>query len=75
MAKPIVDGIERDLEGTAQVIRINAITELGGRLAQRYGVRGVPAIVVLDGAGQVVTQSVGMPDRTGLVAQVQGLAN
>jgi thioredoxin-like negative regulator of GroEL len=75
MAKPIVDGIERDLEGTARVIRINATSDLGGQLAHRYGVRGVPAIVVLDGAGQVVSRDVGIPDRSSLVAQVNGLSN
>ena len=75
MAKPIVDGIEKDLEGTARVIRLSVTSELGSRMAQRYGVRGVPTIVVLDGAGQVVAQSVGMPDRADLVAQVNGLSN
>jgi len=73
MAKPVVDGIERDLEGAAQVIRINVVSQLGGQLAQRYGVRGVPTTVVLDGAGEVISRSVGMPDRVGLVAQVNGL--
>ena len=75
MAKPVVDGIEKDLEGTAQVIRLSIMSELGSRVAQRYGVRGVPTIVVLDGSGEVVGQSVGMPDRAELVAQVMGLSN
>jgi hypothetical protein len=75
MAKPIVDGIERDLEGTARVIRLSVTSQVGSQIAQRYGVRGVPTIVVLDGAGQVVAQSVGMPNRAGLVAQVEGLSN
>ena len=75
MAKPIVDGIEKDLEGTARVIRLSVVSEAGGQLASRYGVRGVPTIVVLDGTGQVVAQSVGLPDRAELVAQVNGLSN
>jgi thioredoxin-related protein len=75
MAKPIVDGIEKDLEGTARVIRLSAMSELGSQVAQRYGVRGVPTIVVLDGTGQVIAQSVGIPDRADLVAQVKGLSN
>jgi thioredoxin-related protein len=75
MAKPIVDGIEKDLEGTAKVIRLSVTSQVGNLMAQRYGVRGVPTIVVLDGEGEVVTMSVGVPDRAGLVAQVQGLAN
>ena len=75
MAKPIVDGIEKDLEGTAKVIRLSVTSQVGNLMAQRYGVRGVPTIVVLDGEGEVVTLSVGVPERAGLVAQVQGLAN
>ena len=75
MAKPIVDGIEKDLEGTARVIRLSVTSQLGSQMAQRYGVRGVPTIVVLDGAGEVVLRSVGVPDRAGLVVQVNGLSN
>jgi thioredoxin-related protein len=75
MAKPIVDGIEKDLEGTAKVIRLSVTSQVGNRMAQRYGVRGVPTIVVLDGKGEVITTSVGVPDRASLVAQVQGLTN
>jgi thioredoxin-related protein len=75
MAKPIVDGIEKDLEGTARVLRFSVTSQLGSQLAGRYGVRGVPTIVVLDGTGEVVAQSVGLPDRADLVAQVEGLSN
>ena len=75
MAKPIVDGIEKDLEGTAKVIRLSVTSRVGNLMAQRYGVRGVPTIVVLDGEGEVITVSVGVPDRASLVAQVQGLSN
>jgi thioredoxin-related protein len=75
MAKPIVDGIEKDLEGTAKVIRLSVTNKVGNQMAQRYGVRGVPTIVVLDGEGEVITVSVGVPDRADLVAQVKGLSN
>ncbi len=75
MAKPVVDGIEKDLEGTAKVIRLSVTSQVGNLMAQRYGVRGVPTIVVLDGEGEVVTVSVGVPDRASLVAQVLGLSN
>jgi thioredoxin-related protein len=70
-----VDGIEKDLEGTAQVIRLSVTSDVGSQMARRYGVRGVPTIVVLDGDGQVIAQSVGLPDRADLVAQVKGLSN
>ena len=73
MAKPIVDGIERDLEGRASVIRLSVVSEVGSRAAQQYGVRGVPTLIIFDGNGQVVETSVGVPNRKSVVAQVTGL--
>ena len=73
MAKPIVDGIERDLEGRASVIRLSVVSEVGSRAAQQYGVRGVPTLIIFDGNGQVIETSVGVPNRRSVVAQVIGL--
>jgi len=73
MAKPIVDGIEKDLEGRAKVVRLGVMSEVGMQAARRYGVRGVPTLILFDGAGQLVEQSVGLPDREGVVAQVEKL--
>jgi len=68
-----VDGIERELEGRAQVLRLNVMDDVGGELAMRYGVRGVPTFVLLDGAGEVALTRTGMPDREGIVAAVEKL--
>ena len=73
MAKPVVDGLERELEGQAQVLRLNAMDAVGGKLAMRYGVRGVPTFVLLNGAGEVVLKQVGMPERADILAMVAGL--
>ena len=73
MAKPIVDGIEKDVEGRAKVVRLGVMSSLGIDAARRYGVRGVPTLILFDGAGQVVEQSVGIPDRESVVAQVEKL--
>jgi hypothetical protein len=73
MAKPIVDGIERDLEGRAQVVRLSVLSEVGGQAARRYGVMGVPTVIVFDGEGNVVDQATGMPDRAGVVQRVADL--
>jgi thioredoxin-related protein len=69
-----VDGLERELEGRGQVLRINAVGGVGGQLAAAYGVRGVPTFVLLDGDGEVVLVQVGMPDREAVVAAVDDLA-
>jgi hypothetical protein len=73
LAKPVVDGIERELGDGAQVIRLNVADGVGGQLAVRYGVRGVPTMVVLDGAGGVVYAKTGSPNHGEVVAAVEGL--
>jgi thioredoxin-related protein len=74
LAKPVVDGIERELEGRAQVVRLNVMDGVGGHLAARYGARGVPTMVVLDGEGNVVYAKAGSPNRGEVVAAVEGMA-
>ena len=69
VAKPIVDGIEKDLQGRARVVRLNVSNELGREVAGTYGIRGVPAVVVLDRKGQVVHQHAGIPSRKTVVAK------
>jgi hypothetical protein len=63
VAKPIVDGIEKDLVDRVDVIRLDVWSDVGRVAAQRYGVRGIPTLLVLDGAGQVQDMQVGLPDR------------
>ena len=63
MAKPIVDGIAKDLHDRIEVIRLDVWSDIGRAAAQRYGVRGIPTLLVLDGAGQVQDVQVGVPDR------------
>jgi len=75
MAKPIVDGIEKDLQGRAKVVRLSVVSGVGSQAARRYGVRGVPTLVIFDGTGQMVQQIVGIPDRKSTVAQVERLFN
>ena len=41
----------------------------------RYGVRGVPTLLIFDGRGNLVEQSVGVPNRKDIVAQVLDLIN
>lgn len=74
MAKPIVDGIERDLEGEASVVRLSVLSAVGARAAQRYNVRSVPTLLVFDAQGQLIEQRAGLPDRSGIVLSVRGLS-
>ena len=68
-----MDGLERELEGRARVMRLNVMDRVGGELAMRYVVRGVPTSVLLDGAGEVVIKQTGMPNRAEIRAAVAGL--
>jgi len=67
-AKPIVDGIEKDLQGKAEVVRLNAMGSPGSDIAARYGVMGIPTTLVFDGAGEVIHRQVGIPSRKKIVA-------
>ena len=74
MAKPIVDGIEKDLQGRAQVIRLDVWDEIGQLAAQRYGVRGIPTLFIFDGNGQVHDYVVGVPNRQQVVDAVNEIS-
>ena len=73
MAKPVVDGLERDLEGQAQVVRLSVTDDVSAQLAARYGVRSVPTFVLLDGSGELVLTQVGIPKRAEIMDAVEKL--
>lgn len=68
-AKPVVNGIEDDLEGTARVVRLDIGSDLGKSVAGRYGVTVVPTTLVVDGGGEVIHREEGMPSRESVVKQ------
>jgi len=72
MAKPIVDGLERELEGQARVVRLSALNAMGQEVAQRYDVRGVPTFLIFDGQGELIGRQVGFPKRSDIKALVTG---
>ena len=75
MAKPIVNGIEKDLQGQAKVVRLNLLSKLGRELARTYGVTAIPAMVIFDGGGQVRYSHQGLPNRQRIVQEVSQLGN
>ncbi|HLL55500.1 MAG TPA: thioredoxin family protein [Myxococcaceae bacterium] len=71
MAKPAVDGLEKELQGRAEVAKVDIFSESGGELADRYRVSATPTYLVLDGAGNVVYRQVGgNPDTRAIVRAV-----
>jgi thioredoxin-related protein len=72
MAKPIVDGLERELEGQARVVRLDVLSTVGRRVAQRHDVRSIPTFLVFDGRGNLIDRQVGFPDKGKIIALVTG---
>jgi thioredoxin-like negative regulator of GroEL len=73
VAKPVVDGLEKKLDGKAEVVRLNVLSGVGQQAARQYGVRGVPALVVVDGSGQAVFGQAGIPRPGRVIEQVETL--
>ncbi len=73
MAKPIVDGLEADLQGRAAVLRLDILTGVGREAMRRYGVIAVPTTFLFDGKGQPVLRQVGLPDASAIQAGVAAL--
>ncbi len=73
MAKPVVDRLERDLEGQAVILRLSATSGVGRELAARYGVRGVPTFFLFDGTGGLISYQVGRLDAALVKSEIVAL--
>ena len=63
-AKPAVDALERDLRGRVNVVRVDVEAPSAALVQRRYGLRGTPTYVLVDGAGNERWRQVGgSPDR------------
>ena len=68
-----MDGIERELGDTVRVLRLSVTDSVGRDLAARYGVRGVPYLILLDGDGNAVLAQTGSPQREEILEAVDQL--
>lgn len=59
------------MTGKAAVIRLDVMSRVGQQAARRYGVRGVPALVVVDGSGQAIFGQAGIPRPGQIIEQVE----
>jgi hypothetical protein len=71
VAKPVVDRIEEQLTGEAQVLRLDVLSEAGREAIDQYGIRGLPTLLILDGCGQVVATYSGVPSAEQVVETVR----
>ena len=70
MAKPIVDGIPEKTSNSVEVIHLNLLVGAGREAAGRYGIRMVPATVLLDNQGHLLDQQTGRPDASQLIGRM-----
>ncbi|OLC57438.1 MAG: hypothetical protein AUH85_03430 [Chloroflexi bacterium 13_1_40CM_4_68_4] len=68
-AKPVVDGIERDVAGRALVVRLDLLSDTGATVAKRFGVEFTPSFVLLDRHG-VVVETFRAVDRDAMVSRL-----
>lgn len=69
----MVDRLERDLEGQAEVLRLSVWSGVGRQLSARYGVRGVPTFLLFDGLGQLAHYQVGRLDADRVKTEIDSL--
>ncbi|MEX2598388.1 MAG: thioredoxin family protein [Dehalococcoidia bacterium] len=61
-SKPAVDGLERELDGEAVVIRMNIDEDAGWEVARRYGALVTPTFIVFSPDGAELHREYGYPD-------------
>jgi thioredoxin-related protein len=67
-----VDGLERELEGQARVVRLSVLSQTGREVARRYGVMGLPTFLMFDSQGDLIGRDAGFPDRSKIKTLVVG---
>jgi hypothetical protein len=68
----MVDGLEKELAGRAQIIRLNVADPAGQEAWNRYLIQKVPAIVLLDETGVEIYRTEGKLPRKGQIREALG---
>jgi hypothetical protein len=74
MSQPIVHGLEEDLRGTAQVVRLDLFSPDGSAFFREHQLGSVPVMVVLDPAGTVHYRANGIPNADQIRQAVRAIA-
>ncbi len=68
MAKPAVDGLERDLHARLSFARVNIGAAGGEKIAHQFRVRAVPTFLLISAEGELLyRQAGGLPDGDAIV--------
>lgn len=68
MIAPILDEVAKDMADKLQVAKLNV--DEHGEIAQRYGIRGIPTLILFN-QGEQVAQQVGAVSKSQLVQFLQ----
>ncbi len=71
MTKPIVDGIPGKTNVQVEVIHLNLLVGVGREAASQYGVRMVPATLLLDNRGRLLERQIGRLDADMFVEKME----
>ena len=66
-----MDGIPEQTTESVEVIHLHLTLGAGREAAGRYGVRLVPAMVLLDNQGQLLDRQIGRPDASQLLGRMR----
>ena len=67
-----MNGIEKELDGKANVIRVNMFSKIGREISKRYDVSAARTLIVLDSKGKEVYRNTGLPKKEAVLAAVNG---
>jgi hypothetical protein len=70
VAKPIVNGIPEQTNESVEVIHLNLLVGAGREAAGQYGIRMVPATVLLNNQGDLLDHQTGRPDASRLIGKM-----
>jgi thioredoxin-related protein len=66
----MVDRLERELEGQAQVVRLSVLDPVGSEIARQHNVASLPTFLIFDGDGNLIERQIGIPDRARIKALI-----
>ena len=72
-ARPVVDGIERDLGSRVRVFRADVASPEGRKLARRVGLDLVPTFIAFDGQGMERWRAQRVPNRREVLKELRRL--
>jgi hypothetical protein len=71
MAAAIVDGVQAQSSSQVQLLHVNLLSQTGAQAARRWGVRIVPATVVVGPRGELIDRQVGLPNGTRVRSKIE----